>query len=290
MKDAYWLAVDYGIVVQARALGVDVDVYEAGGYLNLARSQEQIEQCVAAGAQAVLLGAIDYHALNPLIAELRARGVPTVDLVNGVSSPDVAAKSLVSFRDMARSIGEYLVRRYEGRPAPVRVAWFPGPKGAGWVEQGDAGLRAAFAGTPLKIVATAHGDTGFEAQAALIEETLAAHPDIDVIVGTAVTAEVAVRLLAQRPADAPPIEVAAYYLTPGVYRGIRSGAIVAAPTDSPVLQGRIAVDQAVRLLEGKPLQADVGPIIQVIDRITIAAYPLDAAIAPAGFRATMTVR
>jgi protein TorT len=40
------------------------------------------------------------------------------------------------------------------------------------------------------------------------------------------------------------------YFTPGVYRGIVRGKIMAAPTDSPVLQGRLSVDQAVELLEG----------------------------------------
>ncbi|HEU4475841.1 MAG TPA: TMAO reductase system periplasmic protein TorT, partial [Methyloceanibacter sp.] len=35
MKDAYWIAVDYGVVEEARRQGVRMTLLEAGGYTNL---------------------------------------------------------------------------------------------------------------------------------------------------------------------------------------------------------------------------------------------------------------
>jgi protein TorT len=35
MKDAYWLAVDYGVSEEAKDLGVTIHLVEAGGYTNL---------------------------------------------------------------------------------------------------------------------------------------------------------------------------------------------------------------------------------------------------------------
>src|SRR5256886_6547731 len=50
MKDAYWIAVDYGVVSESRRLGVKLQLVEAGGYTNLAKQVSQIEDCVAQGA------------------------------------------------------------------------------------------------------------------------------------------------------------------------------------------------------------------------------------------------
>ena len=44
----------------------------------------------------------------------------------------------------------------------------------------------------------------------------------------------------------------AYYFTPGVYENIKRGH-PRCPGDSMVIQGRIAIDQAVRILEGKDI-------------------------------------
>jgi len=60
MKDAYWLGVDYGVVEEAKRQGVKMQLVEAGGYTNLNKQISQIEDCVARGANAVvMLKAVD---------------------------------------------------------------------------------------------------------------------------------------------------------------------------------------------------------------------------------------
>ncbi len=71
MKDAYWLGVDYGVVEEAKRLGVKLNVVEAGGYTELNNQINQIEDCVSGGAEAVIIGAISYHGLNHLVSELK---------------------------------------------------------------------------------------------------------------------------------------------------------------------------------------------------------------------------
>jgi periplasmic protein TorT len=93
------------------------------------------------------------------------------------------------------------------------------------------------------------GDTGFEVQLLLLEEVLEEHPDIDYIIGSAVTADAAVSLLRAKGLTGR-IGVLADYFTHGTFRAIKRGKVLAAPTDSPVMQGKISVDQAVRALEG----------------------------------------
>ncbi len=289
MKDAYWMAVDYGVVAESKRLGVKMQLVEAGGYTNLNKQISQIEDCVTRGATAVIIGAISFDGLNKLVKEVRAKGVPVIDIINGMSSGDLSAKSLVSFGEMGFKAGEYIAKLHPKGSGKVKVAWFPGPPGAGWVVAGNKGFLAAVKGSDLEVVETKYGDTGKEVQLKLVEDTLEAHPDIGYIVGTSPTTEAAVQLLRDRGLSKK-IKVLAYYFTPGVYANIKRGRVLAAPTDSAVIQGRVAIDQAVRILEGKSFQKHVGPVLYVIDSKNIDTFHYESSLAPASFKPTFSVK
>ncbi len=288
MKDDYWLAVDYGAVDEAKRMGVAMQVLEAGGYTELNKQISQIENCVAGGAQAVIIGAISLDGLNNLVGQLADKKIPVIDVINGISSDRISARSLVSFGEMGGKAGEYLVKLHPAGGAKVKVAWFPGPAGAGWVEAGNKGFTEAVKKGAIEVVDTKYGDTGKEAQLALLEDTLTAHPDIDYIVGTAVTAEAAEQLVRDRGLE-DKVKILSYYFTPGVYEGIKRGRILAAPTDSAVIQARVAVDQAVRILEGKDYLKHVGPQLYVIDPSNVNSFDRDSSLAPAGFKPEFSV-
>ncbi|GKX36072.1 MAG: TMAO reductase system periplasmic protein TorT [Rhizobiaceae bacterium MnEN-MB40S] len=288
MKDAYWLGVDYGVTEEAKRLGVKANVVEAGGYTELNTQISQIEDCVSAGADAVIIGAISFDGLNNLVGEIRSKDIPVIDVINGMSSEELSAKSLVSFGEMGAKAGEFLAAEHPSGGEAAKVAWFPGPAGAGWVEAGNTGFAGAIEGSAVEVVDTKYGDTGKEAQSKLIEDTLEAYPDLDYIVGTAVTAEAAVPILRSRGLT-DQIKVVAYYFTPGVAQGISRGQILAAPTDSTVIQGRIAVDQAVRILEGKDFMMHVGPELQVVTHENYKDFDPTSTLAPDGFRPVFSV-
>ena len=283
MKDDYWLAVDYGAIDEAKREGVAMQVLEAGGYTELDKQISQIENCVAGGAQAVIIGAISFDGLNNLVGQLAIKKIPVIDVINGISSDKISAKSLVSFGEMGGKAGEYLVKLHPKGSTPVKVAWFPGPAGAGWVEAGNKGFAEAVKAGAIEIVDTKYGDTGKEAQLALLEDSLTAHPDINYIVGTAVTAEAAEQLVRDRGLE-DKVKILSYYFTPGVFEGIKRGRILAAPTDSAVIQARVAVDQAVRILEGKDYLKHVGPQLYVIDSTNVNDFDRNSSLAPNGFK------
>ncbi len=288
MKDAYWLAVDYGVVAESERLGVKMQLVEAGGYTNLNTQISQIEDCVARGAEAVVIGAISFDGMNNLVSEIRAKGIPVIDVINGISSPELSAKSLVSFGEMGYKAGEYIAKLHPAGSGKVQVAWFPGPPGAGWVEAGNAGFQEAVSGSDIEVVETKYGDTGKEIQLKLVEDTLETYPDIQYIVGTSPTVEASISLLRSRGLT-DQISLLAYYFTPGVFRGIQRGQVLAAPTDSAVIQGRVAIDQAVRILEGKDYHKHVGPALYVIDPENINTFDRGSSLAPDGFKPTFTV-
>lgn len=288
MKDAYWLGVDYGVVDEARRLGVKLNVVEAGGYTELNTQISQIEDCVSGGADAVIIGAISYDGLNNVISEVAGQGIPVIDVINGVSSGDIAAKSLVSFRTMGSEIGNYLAEKHPAGSDAVKVGWFPGPAGAGWVEAAHEGFMGAVEGSAVEVLEPRFGDTGKETQLKLVEDVLQANPDVRYLAGTAVTAEAAQGVIRERGLKGE-VDLLAFYMTPGVYTGIQRGFILAAPADSMVIQGRIAVDQAVRILEEQDYVKHVGPKIFVVDPENINDVPRENILPPDGFRPEFSV-
>jgi periplasmic protein TorT len=152
LKDDYWLSVNFGLVDEAKRLGIALNLYEAGGYENLATQQSQIAECMAKhNAQALIIGAISADGLNSVIADYSDKGLPVIDLINGINSDKIAARVAADFYDMGLAAGKYLTTLQQDTSKAAKVAWFPGPAGAGWVATGDKGFRAALNGSALSI-------------------------------------------------------------------------------------------------------------------------------------------
>ncbi|MEM7171600.1 MAG: TMAO reductase system periplasmic protein TorT [Pseudomonadota bacterium] len=288
LKDSYWLSVNYGMVEEARRLGVALRVVEAGGYPNLERQIAQITDCTADGkADILVVGTVSFEGLTPTILEI-AKRIPVVAVVNDIADPGISAKAGVSWITMGQRIGEYLARVHPVGSPPVKVAWFPGPEGSGWVPFVEQGFHNALDESSAEIVVTKYGDTGKEIQQILVEEALEERPDVDYIVGSAVTAEAAVSILRARGLS-DQIAVLADYFTHAVYRGIKRGRVLAAPTDFPVLQGRLGIDQAVRLLEDKLTAPHAGPVIELVELENVDILGPEESLAPASFKPTFVV-
>ena len=225
--------------------------------------------------------------LTPTVLEIAER-IPVVAVVNDIADPGISAKAGVSWTIMGSSIGEYLARQHPEGSEPIKVAWFPGPKGSGWVPFVEAGFRGALEESSAQIVVTKYGDTGKEIQLILLEEALEERPDVDYIVGSAVTAEAAVSVLRMRGLYGQ-IKILADYFTHAVYRGIKRKRIQAAPTDFPVVQGRLGIEQAVRLLENKLEIIHLGPAIKLVDLENVDQLGTGTSLAPASFTPTFIV-
>ena len=99
------------------------------------------------------------------------------------------------------------------------------------------------------------------------------------------------------------IQLVAYYYTPAVHLRIGQGSVAAAPTDQMVIQSRIAVDQAVRLLEGKEMATGgspefgdtgrtvehIGPQLIVVDKASYKAFDTATTLGAEGWKPVFNV-
>ena len=286
LKDSYWLSVNYGMVEEARRLGVALRVVEAGGYPNLERQIAQITDC-AREADILALGAVSFDGLTEAVLAISDE-IPVIAVVNDIADPGISAKAAVSWVTMGERTGAYLAGLHPAGTPRVKVAWFPGPRESQWAHFVEEGFTEALAGSAVDIVVRKWGDTGREIQLILVEEALEERPDVDYIVGSAVTAGAAVSLLRARGLTGR-IRVLADYFTHTVYRGIKRDRILAAPTDFPALQGRMGIEMAVRLLEGKLEHPHAGPLIHIVEKANLDTFSTRLSLAPADFSPTFVV-
>ncbi|WP_169738223.1 TMAO reductase system periplasmic protein TorT [Maridesulfovibrio frigidus] len=284
LKDSYWLSANYGLMEEAKRIGINLTLYEAGGYVNLYIQRDQIKSCIATlKPDGLIIGAISETGLNDIVIEASKMGIPVVDLANTIRSPHISARVASSFQNMGILTGNYLNKLQAKKGKPIDVAWFPGPRGAGWVESGVLGFTSSIEGKAINIVATEYGDTGRYSQRPLIAKALSDYKDeLDVIVGTAPSAEEAARQLKLQGLS-DKVDVISYYYTPAVDEGIRQGRILAAPTDSTVALSRIAVDTMVRILEGRKYYKHVAPSVVVIDQNNIKNWDSSNSLPPTKF-------
>ncbi|MFP6864027.1 TMAO reductase system periplasmic protein TorT [Pseudomonas sp.] len=276
-KDRYWWGVAWGLDEEATRQGVRLGIYEARGYENPQVQAQQLQNCQQRNADAYVIAAIDAQGLCTAIAQLVEQGKPVIDLVNGIDCPGLSASSSVDFADMTGAALAYIDNH---RPSgPFSLGWLPGPQGAGWVLDSERALRQAEQVKPLTVQHGGYAPVDRASQAQLVRELLRQHPHLDFLLGNAEAAGFAAQLV-QTSGQNYRAQVLATYTTERIVEQIRDGFIVAAPTDSPVLQARIAVDLAVRALEGRSHAQRVSPLIEMLDQGSLAQFDISRLMPP----------
>lgn len=288
MKDSFWVAVAYGIVTQAETSNVNMNLYEAGGYENLPKQLSQFDDCMAAKADAIIVGAISGAGLMKKFEEAKAKGIPVVGVTNPLPPNALPAANYVDFVAMGEVTGEGLLA--QAKPdEELNIVTFPGPAGSGWAESFNEGFKKAVAKNPkAKILGEKFGDSGVAVQLQLIQDALQTYPSMNVIWGTAPTAEAAIGAVAE--AGRTDIKIVSSYENQAMLDALNRGDILAFATQYPVGEGAIAIDQAVRLIEKKPVMSLVQPVAAVIDKTTVPNVQMDLVLAPASWSPVYSVK
>ena len=93
LKDAYWLGVNFGLIDEARRLGISLTIAEAGGYDQLDVQRRQIEAALSEKPDGLIISAIALEGLNDLVDQAAEKGIPVIDLIKALYSQRIAARA-----------------------------------------------------------------------------------------------------------------------------------------------------------------------------------------------------
>jgi protein TorT len=289
LKDPYWIGCDYGVISEAKRLGVEVDILPADGYDDLVGQLRLMDKAIAAHYDAIVISPLSLTANNASIAKARALGIPVFELANDSTSGDLTTKVTTSLKSMGTDATEWVIRDAQKRGLKsINIALLPGPRDAGWVKGEVEGTREAASRAPIQvnIIDIRYGDSDRIGQTQLAAQMLAMHgKKLDYILGCTGCAPAAILPLKQAGLDKK-IKIVSYDLTREIADLIRKGKIVAAADTKGVSQARVAIDATVNFLEGRTKDPPHAILIKLglADQGNYATYPFDTSTAPAGYR------
>ena len=289
MKDPYWAGVAYGLISEAKRLGVAADILPANGYDDLHGQLQKMDAAIAAKYDAIVVSPISIMANNISFAKARAAGIPVLELANDSRSDDLTLKVTTSLRSMGLEATRWVIRDAQQRGLKtINIALLPGPMGAGWVKGEVDGTRIAAQEAPIEvnILDIRYGDSDRALQTALAGRILNKYgARLDYIIGCTGCAPAALAPIKAAKLD-DKIRVVAYDLTGEIAQLIRSKEIYAAADTKGVSQARVAINAAVNLLEGRAKEPPHTILIKLgmVDQQNLANYPFDTSIPPDGYR------
>lgn len=288
IKDPYWVGCDYGVINEAKRLGISVDIFPAGGYDDLIGQLRLMDEAIAKRYDAIVISPISLTANNPSIAKAHALGIPVFELANDSTSDDLTIKVTTSLKSMGRDATRWVIDDARRRGfKSVNIALLPGPADAGWVKGEVEGTREAAlaAPMPVHILDIKYGDSDRIGQSQLAAQLIAEHgKKIDYIIGCTGCAPAA-RLPIQEAGLSGTIRIVSYDLTREIAELIRAGQIDASADTKGVSQARVVTDAAVSFLEnrGRPVPDTILIKLGLVDQRNFASYPFDTSIMPDGY-------
>ncbi|WP_229205437.1 MULTISPECIES: TMAO reductase system periplasmic protein TorT [unclassified Duganella] len=293
LKDPYWGGCAYGVISEAKRLGVAADILPATGYDDLQGQLQRMDEAIAAKYDAIVISPISLTANNPSIVRARAAGIPVLELANDSRSEELNLKVTTSLRGMGVEATRWAIRDAQQRGLKsINIALLPGPLGAGWVKGEVDGTRIAAQEAPIEvnILDIRYGDSERGLQSQLAGSILAKHGKrLDYILGcTGCAPAVLGPLKAAGLADK--VRVVAYDLTSEIAHLVRTREIYAAADTKGVSQARVAINAAVNLLEGRSKEQPHTILIKLgmLDQQNLSSYPFDTSIAPEGYKVVLS--
>lgn len=280
LKDAYWIGIDYGLVSQARQLGIQLELFEAGSYYSKNQQLKQLKHCLNQPFDAILLGTVDPNLLERYSGQINK---PIIALVNRLDSALVTTRVGVNWYQMGWTAGHFIANSVQESPpsSPVKLALLTGPKSVGgsdWVEQG---LFNAIANSPIQVSSIHHADNNRDLYRDQLHDLL--NDQIpDYILGSAVAIEAAIGSLQHRHLTEQ-VKLVSSYLSPATLRGLFRHKVAFSSDDQVVLQGKLAIDIMVKQLEGADSFGDIGPQIQALAQGDQQPNIFKHSLAPADF-------
>lgn len=293
IKDPYWVDCSYGLVSEARRLGVAVDIFPAEGYDDLIGQLRKMDEVIAKKYDAIVLSPISQTANNPSIGKARELGIPVFEMANDSTSDDLVIKITSSLNAMGVDTTEWVIRDAQKRGMKsINIALLPGPADAGWVMGEVAGTRLAaqHAAIKVNIIDIRYGDSDLVGQSQLAEKLIFAHgKKIDYLLGCTGCAPAAI-LPIKHAGLANKIRIVSYGLTRELIQNIRNGQIVAATDVKAVGQARVSLDATVNYLEGRTKTRPHTILVKLgmVDGNNVTRYDYDATTSPAEYKPTLS--
>lgn len=252
VKGPWFTPILYGITDEAKKLGYDTVILDAGGYGNVDKQVTQVGDLIVQKVKAILMDPANPASFNGVVKQAQSAKV----LVIGAGSPVVAssAQADAAVSSSHCSIGVELAKGAKQLlPKGGNIAILAGPPGAFWASDRLRCFKRDIANSGIKIVAEQTSEQDAATALSLANDFLQRNPKLDLLYGADDTYGVGAARAAQGANRCGKVKVLFAVLGEAAEEMMRKGCADYVVAQQPVLIGRNAVQAAHKLIKGEPL-------------------------------------
>ena len=264
IKGPWFTPVLYGISDEAKKLGYDIVIQDAGGYANVDKQVSQFSNLVVQKVVAILMDPANPASFNGAVREAKSVKIPVIGAGSPIVASDVDADAAASSSHC--NIGHELAKGAKTLlPNGGTIAVLAGPPGAFWASDRLRCFKEDIAGSNLKIVAEQTSEQDPAIALSVANDFLQRFPQVDMLYGADDTYGVGAARAAQGAQKCGKVKVMFAVLGEAAEEMMRAGCADYVVAQQPVMIGRTAVQMMDALVKGKPLEKkkDEVPLVPV---------------------------
>lgn len=252
IKGPWFTPVLYGISDEAKKLGYEVAIRDAGGYGNVDKQVSQFSSLVVQKVVGILMDPANPASFNGAVKEANAAKMPVVGAGSPIVASDVPADAAASSSHC--NIGHELAKGAKKLlPNGGTIAVLAGPPGAFWASDRLRCFKEDIAGSKIKIIAEQTSEQDPAVALSLANDFLQRFPNVDVLYGADDTYGVGAARAAQGAQKCGKVKILFAVLGQAAEEMMRAGCADYVVAQQPVVIGRTAVRMMDALVKGKPL-------------------------------------
>jgi ribose transport system substrate-binding protein len=252
IKGPWFTPVLYGISDEAKKLGYEVTIQDAGGYANVDKQVSQFSNLIVQKVSAILIDPANPSSFNGVVREAKAEKIPVIGAGSPIAASDVEADAAASSSHC--NIGHELAKGAKTLlPNGGTIAVLAGPPGAFWASDRLRCFKQDLAGGNIKIIAEQTSEQDPAVALSLANDFLQRFPDVNVLYGADDTYGVGAARAAQGAQKCGKVKILFAVLGEAAEEMMRAGCADYVVAQQPVVIGRTAVQLMDAVVKGKPL-------------------------------------
>ncbi|MDH6623563.1 ribose/xylose/arabinose/galactoside ABC-type transport system permease subunit/ABC-type sugar transport system substrate-binding protein [Streptomyces sp. LBL] len=267
LNNPFFVQIRAGAQAEAKKLGVDLTVTDAQN--DASQQANQLQNFTSAGLGAIIVNPVDSDAAGNSVKAADKARIPVIAVDRGVNQATVDA--LVASDNVAG--GELAAKTVAGKlGGQGKIVILQGQAGTSAARERAEGFAKGLKAYPgIQVVAQQPADFDRTKGLDVMSNLLQAHPDVQgVIAANDEMALGAVKALGSKAGTS--VSVVGFDGTPDGLTAVKAGTLYASVAQQPSQLGRIAVDNALRAVQGKKVEQTVKVPVKVVTKKNVAGF------------------
>ncbi|MFJ4692076.1 substrate-binding domain-containing protein [Streptomyces sp. NPDC088766] len=267
LNNPFFVQIQSGAKAEAKKLGVDLTVTDAQN--DASQQANQLQNFTSSGYDAIVVNPVDSDAAGPAVRAADKAEIPVVAVDRGVNKATtdalVASDNVSGGELAAKTVAEKL-------GGTGKIVILQGQAGTSAARERAEGFAKGLKAYPgIRVLAQQPADFDRTKGLDVMSNLLQAHPDVQgVIAANDEMALGAIKALGSKAGKS--VQVVGFDGTPDGLTAVGNGTLYASVAQQPSELGRIAVDNALKALQGKKVAETVKVPVKVVTKENVAGF------------------